>query len=209
MTRVVGNAGADTLDGAGGADFMVGGAGNDIYFADNLGDVVIENAGEGRDTVYASLSYTLGDGKVEDLALLGGGNLNATGNGVANLLVGNGGSNSLTGAGGGDILVGNAGADLFVYATPGHGGDAITDFAHGVDHILVSAAGFGGGLMAGGSAPLVSDATPTSVGAAFLYDTDDGSLFWDADGAGGAAAVLIATLQGAPTLTSADFIIGG
>ena len=33
---------------------MIGGAGNDLYYVDNAGDVVIENVGEGSDTVYAS-----------------------------------------------------------------------------------------------------------------------------------------------------------
>ena len=53
-----------------------------------------------------------------------------------------------------------------------------------------------------------SRAQPSAVGASFLYDTDDGRLFWDSDGAGGLAATLIATLQGAPTLSQSDIIIG-
>jgi Ca2+-binding RTX toxin-like protein len=62
--------------------------------------------------------------------------------------------------------------------------------------------------VSGGAAPFVSGSTPSAVGASFLYDTDDGRLFWDSDGAGGAAAILIATLSGAPTLTQSDIIIG-
>ena len=38
---------------------MYGGAGNDVYFVDNAGDVVIENVNEGNDTVYASIDYGL------------------------------------------------------------------------------------------------------------------------------------------------------
>ena len=41
----------------------------------------------------------------------------------------------------------------------------------------------------------------------FLFDTDDGSLFWDADGTGSGAAVLIATLSNVPPLTASDFIV--
>ena len=39
---------------------MVGGQGNDAYDVDNLGDVVIEDAGEGADAVFVSVNgYTL------------------------------------------------------------------------------------------------------------------------------------------------------
>jgi len=42
--------------------------GRDTYIADNAGDVVVENAGEGVDNVQASVSYTLSD-NVENLTL--------------------------------------------------------------------------------------------------------------------------------------------
>ena len=40
-TSIFGNAGNNILNGEGGADAMIGGAGNDIYFVDNAGDVRI------------------------------------------------------------------------------------------------------------------------------------------------------------------------
>ena len=47
---------------------MTGGAGNDTYFVDNVGDTVIESAGAGINTVYASSNYTLA-ANVEQLYL--------------------------------------------------------------------------------------------------------------------------------------------
>jgi serralysin len=204
---IVGNSGADTLDGGAGGDFMVGHQGDDIYFVDNLGDRTVESASEGTDAIYTTISWTIG-ADVENLVLQGSGNLNGGGNALANFIFGNSGANIITGGAGNDILSGGAGADSFVYSIPSQGSDSVTDFVSGADRISVSAAGFGGGLVSGGAAPFSSGSTPSAVGASFLYDTDDGRLFWDSDGAGGAAAILIATLSGAPVLTASDIIIG-
>ena len=67
--RIVGNAHDNILDGVTGADTLIGGRGNDTYYVDNVGDQVIECAGEGADTVQARISYTLG-AHLEHLSLL-------------------------------------------------------------------------------------------------------------------------------------------
>lgn len=67
--KIIGNSLDNILDGVTGADTMIGGLGNDTYYVDNVGDQTIELAGEGIDTVNASISYTLG-ANLENLTLL-------------------------------------------------------------------------------------------------------------------------------------------
>jgi Ca2+-binding RTX toxin-like protein len=108
-----GSAGNDTLDGGMGTDSMTGGFGDDTYVVDNAADAIVENIGEGIDTVRSSVSYTLGDGvEVETLNLTGRGNLNGTGNKLDNTVSGNVGNNVLMGMDGDDTLLGGAGNDM-------------------------------------------------------------------------------------------------
>ncbi len=79
---------ADTLDGLGGADTMTGGNDNDLYFVDNTGDVIVEVATGGVDTVSSTIDYTLGN-NLENLILGGAGNLSGTGNNLNNIITGN------------------------------------------------------------------------------------------------------------------------
>ncbi|EJZ16341.1 rhizobiocin/RTX toxin and hemolysin-type calcium binding protein, partial [Rhizobium sp. Pop5] len=56
---ITGGAGNDLLDGGAGSDTLKGGAGDDTYVI-STGDVVVENANEGIDTVRTALAnYTL------------------------------------------------------------------------------------------------------------------------------------------------------
>ena len=63
---------------------MEGGAGNDILFVDNPGDVVVELVGQGPDTVRSSIAYVLG-ANVEQLELLGTAGISGTGNELNNV----------------------------------------------------------------------------------------------------------------------------
>ncbi|WHS57778.1 M10 family metallopeptidase [Pseudomonas sp. G2-4] len=110
---LTGNAGNNLLNGGVGRDTLAGGAGNDTYMLDNLGDQVIELAGQGRDLVRTTVSHTL-SANVEDGQLLGVAALNLVGNTLDNSLVGNTAANVLNGLGGADTLDGGAGNDTYV-----------------------------------------------------------------------------------------------
>lgn len=115
-----GGAGADVLDGGSGDDTMVGGRGNDTYVVTSKYDALIENRGEGTDTVQSSISFTLAP-NVENLLLTGSARLNGTGNGDANQITGNVNSNILAGLSGPDTLDGGQGTDTATYAASGAG----------------------------------------------------------------------------------------
>jgi len=109
-----GNNGSNLLNGLAGADDMRGGAGNDTYIVDNIGDLVIEtSAAGGTDTVQSAVSYTIRE-NVENLTLTGSANINGAGNSIANTINGNSGNNLLNGFAGADTLRGGLGDDVYI-----------------------------------------------------------------------------------------------
>ena len=110
---LTGNSGNNVLNGGVGIDIMTGGLGDDIYYVDNIGDRVVEAAGQGNDMIYSSVSYSLGGRNVEQMILTGATNISATGNSYDNILTGNSGNNVLNGGGGADILTGGLGDDIY------------------------------------------------------------------------------------------------
>ncbi|WP_282956222.1 calcium-binding protein, partial [Neisseria dentiae] len=86
--NIFGGAGNDLLDGGTGKDVMRGQTGDDVYYVDNVDDTVIEEAGEGTDTIHSSVSYTASR-NVENLVLTGDARINGTGNNSDNTITGN------------------------------------------------------------------------------------------------------------------------
>lgn len=122
--ELIGLAGNDTLNGGAGIDIMNGGPGQDAYIVDNPGDVIIEEAGGGTDTVQTSLSaYTLGV-NLENLAFTGAGNFSGNGNTLNNTLTGGSGDDLLDGGAGNDRLVGGIGNDTYIV---GDAGDVVVE----------------------------------------------------------------------------------
>ncbi|MFN6096146.1 MAG: LamG-like jellyroll fold domain-containing protein, partial [Dolichospermum sp.] len=119
-----GGTGNDTLNGEAGNDFLYGGVGNDIlrggtgddsYLIDSTTETITENANEGTDTVYSTLTFSLADfPNLENLILTGIDAINGTGNAANNVITGNNGNNSLNGGAGTDTLIGGLGDDIYI-----------------------------------------------------------------------------------------------
>ncbi|MGX9962182.1 M10 family metallopeptidase [Roseomonas sp. F4] len=174
--RLEGRAGNDVLDGGAGADTLVGGTGHDRYLIDHVGDLVVEQPGEGVDTVVGALPSVVLPGDVDALVLSSGG-VTGIGNDLANLLFGNAlanrleggaGADLLEGRGGNDTLVGGAGADIFLLRR-GDGFDRIEDFLPGTDRLALT--GFGSS-----AATLLAGAVNVSDGLRFDLGGGDGVL---------------------------------
>ena len=152
---LLGGGSNDRLDGGEGRDRMVGGAGDDAYQVDDGADQLVEAADGGIDTASSWISFTL-PAYIENLTLTemealseegaggapaaAGATIDATGNGLANILTGNSLDNVLDGAAGADTMQGGAGDDVYVVD---QAGDRVieTEATHGTDTVR-SAVGF-------------------------------------------------------------------
>lgn len=139
------------------------------------------------------------------------------GNASDNLFVGNKGRDNLSGADGNDtleggiatdILTGGLGADVFRFTTWQGGADQITDFTSGVDQIQLegSKCGFGNTTGAVSASVFVTSTTNQALDSndRFIFNTTDATLWYDRDGSGNKAAVMVADLQDGAVLTADD-----
>ena len=212
------NFGNNVINGGGGADVMYGYGGDDSYYVDNAGDAAVELANQGTDIVLASVSYTIGANIENLVATIAGGTapIALTGNGAANIIRGNVGANVIDGKGGNDTLTGLGGADVFAFTTALDAAtnvDFVVDFEAAVDRIRL-AVGAGepfSGLAAGtlSSGAFATGAVATQADDRIIYDAGSGALFYDADGAGGEAAVQFARVGPGTPMTAAQFQLPG
>ena len=235
--RVEGSNAPNSLNGRAGNDTLIGNGGNDVFdistggtasygndvidggagidWIDFLGsnavaavvvDLAAGTASGGGSLVLAGIENVLGGGFDDRI----------TGNSAANRLYGQGGNDTVAGGTGIDTLNGGAGADSFVFAEPAGSANAdrIVDFLPGTDQLLfensvltaLGAAGdWGAGdgrFFAGAGATSGHDSSDR-----LIYNTTTGNLYYDADGSGAGASLIVATLQGTPALAATDITV--
>jgi Ca2+-binding RTX toxin-like protein len=117
--KLFGGAGNDRIEGGSGTNTLTGGTGDDNYGVTSATDIVVENPGEGTDTVWTNQSYTLVD-NVENMFVVGN-NLTNSGNSADNYIASYGAGNTISTLDGNDTLVGGVGIDTLI----GGGGNDI------------------------------------------------------------------------------------
>jgi Ca2+-binding RTX toxin-like protein len=224
-----GGTGADSMVGFGDMTFVVDNPGDVVVVPFGGGiDLVQASISYALGADLENLTLTGAD------AIDGTGNALAnriTGNANANLLQGGGGIDNLKGGAGNDTLVGGAGNDVltggtgadafrfygsspFIFPPVLEGSDVITDFVLGEDRVELYTNSWGGlpapgddlsgvGFFSGAPYLVVGPAATAFVGQ-FVYNTANGKLYWDDNGAFAGGTTLIATFSGAPALTGAD-----
>ena len=167
-------------------------------------------------TITGNAGFNLIDGGLGKDFLIGNdGNDTLIGGGGNDSLQGGAGDDVIIGGSGVDELTGGAGSDQFVFdsLTVTADRDTIKDFAHGVDRLVFSENAFAAfaGTPTGQlpSSMFAAGTQATTVDQHVIWNAATGALFYDADGAGGAAQVQIALLQPGATVTYQDIALVG
>ncbi|TAN48427.1 MAG: calcium-binding protein [Methylococcaceae bacterium] len=232
-----GGDGQDSLDGGEGlgADTLIGGAGNDIYFLGgyDLTPDTIQDKGATSDvdTVIMPFSmdrYTLPANIENGTISQGTDDSDLAGNGGNNRLTGNDGDNGLNGGNGrdsiaagvgndvvqggtgNDTLSGGAGRDSFVFnAELTANVDQITDFNSANDTIRLENSVFVDLSVTGtlSTNAYTEGAAARDSSDRIIYNDNTGAVLYDGDGAGGQAAVQVATIGVNLSVTASDFVV--
>lgn len=217
---IFGAAGADTFIPGATAEVIDGGSEQDVLdFRSSAGirvglDGSVANSGTAAGDTYLNIEVVFG-------SLAGADTI--SGDAAANLLSGSGGADNLSGGGGADTLIGGAGADKlwggagndqFSFQSLAQSGDTILDFSNlagNNDTFRITAAGFGGGLVAGPLAAarfiVRADNLAQDADDRFIFRTTDQTVWFDSNGSAAGGLTMLADLQAGVMLTAADFLL--
>ena len=194
---IIGLATNDSIDGEAGDDRIIGLSGDDLLRGNFGRDVLRGDAG----------SDTLEGGGDDDSILGGSGNDLLRGGDDNDTLIGEAGDDTLDGGAGADLLRGDAGQDSFLFSLgAGDGVDLLRGFQTGIDRILLDHAVLAGLGPIGQMNPAFFGAGSQALDAddRAIYHAVSGRLLHDPDGAGGAAATLLAILTPGTALAAGD-----
>lgn len=189
---IIGTDDADILAGGDNADFVYGLGDDDQLFGWGGNDTLY--GGDGDDSI---------GGQTGNDTLYGGAGSDTLSGGI--------GDDILDGGAGQDTLVGGAGFDTFRFSVGGTLHDRVKGFVKGEDRIEISVEAFaslgvyGLGILDLGE--LTYGAKATAAGQHLIYNQSKGHLLYDADGAGGQAAVIIAAFTDKPLLAPEDILL--
>lgn len=228
--KLDGGDGNDTIFAGSGNDTVYGGAGTDILDLNYAAGPTVTtftsavdgvSAGSGIDSetffrverIYGSNFVDLINGGSGDDYFAGRAGADfLSGGGGNDTLLGQDGADTLAGGNGNDFMSGGAGSDVFRFDTPLDAisnVDKISDFSNFSDQIQLDGAIF---AALGGPGPLAQNSFyQVGIGTfdsqdRIIYNAANGLLYYDADGAGGAAAIRFAQLTNMPaTLNAGDF----
>jgi Ca2+-binding RTX toxin-like protein len=166
--------------------------GVDIITADGHADVRIAGSDGAHNNWDFSQTQLTGIAEIAS----GGGN---------DTVIGSDGDDTIRGGTGNDVITGGAGNDKFVYNNTNEGSDTILDFGAG-DEIDFSSAQFGN-LAVGtlDSTHFIANETgATNNDQVFWFKASNQTLYYDAGGNSGDAAIAIAKLENGHALTSGE-----
>jgi len=225
--KLYGGLGDDDLYAGLGDDLLSGGAGNDTASYDEITKPLTINlsvktpqvtGGAGKDTL-ASIENLYGGSASDKLTGNSRGN-DLFGNDGNDVIKGLDGNDTLLGGRGKDTLTGGAGADKFGFhlEVAAASADKITDFSRAQGDKLVLSTYYFAALSGEPESVLAKGEFYAAAGATnaqdatdrIIYNTTTGGLYYDADGLGGKAAILFATLGTTthPALAYTDILLG-
>ena len=212
------NFGDDTVNGGMGDDIIYGGQDQDQLFGNEGNDLLLGNFGDdnvnggmGDDIIYGGQNRDqLFGNEGSDLVFGNLGNDTLSGGNGNDSLYGGQGDDQLAGDSGADTLIGGLGSDRFIFANQGEGIDQILDFNSAEDQIALLGSGFSNDLTENQNlepSQFLIGSNATNPNQRIIYNPNNSTLFFDADGNGTIAQVAIAQLPQGVTLSADNIFI--